>query len=69
MGHPHPAGQEVVHQALLLLAEFGEVGGFFGDKVVDGIHSFCDGNLFSFRRLRHVHPREVALGDLRLRRP
>lgn len=23
--HPHPAGQEVVHQALLLLEEFGEI--------------------------------------------
>ena len=30
--HPHPPGQEVVHQALLLLPEFGEVD--FGN--VDG---------------------------------
>lgn len=34
--HPHPAGQEVVHQALLLLAEFVEV-------VLEGEEGFVEG--------------------------
>ena len=42
--HPHPTGQEVAHQALHLLTEFGEVVITGVDAEIGSVQQFADGS-------------------------